>query len=80
MKLAWRGSQASLSGRLRAAACPCAAKSAFATAGAIGGMPGSPTPPDLLVAGHDVHLDARHLVHPQQPVVVEVRLLDARRP
>ncbi len=38
---------------------------------------GSPTPPDLLRARHDVHLDLRHLVHAQHRVVVEVRLLHA---
>ena len=71
-----RGSHASLSGRSRSL-FPVAAKSAFATAGAIGGVPGSPTPPGLLVAGQDVHLDVRHLGHPQDLVIVEVALDDA---
>src|SRR5512142_2366037 len=31
------------------------------------------------LARHDVHLDLRHLVHPEQLIVVEVALLDATR-
>ena len=70
------GPHASLSGSRRSL-WPVAAKTAFATAGAIGGTPGSPTPLGRLGARHDVHLDDRHLEEAQGPVVVEVRLLHA---
>ena len=56
---------------------PVAAKIALVTAGAIGGVPGSPMPPGCLAARHDVHLDLGHLAHAQHRVVVEVALLDA---
>ena len=55
---------------------PVAAASALATAGAITGTPGSPTPDGFGRRRHDVHLDGRHLVDAQERVVVEVRLLD----
>ena len=45
---------------------------ALATAGAIGGTPGSPTPVGFSVERHDRHLDLRHLVDAQRAVGVEV--------
>ena len=59
---------------------PVAAKIAFSTAGAATAIVGSPTPPQKPPDGDDDRLDLRHLVHPQHRVVVEVGLLDARRP
>ena len=65
----------SVSGRLRNLD-PVAAKTAFATAGAIGGVPGSPMPVGLLVLGTTCTSTTGIFVHPQQRIVVEVRLLD----
>ena len=50
---------------------------ALATAGAIGGTPGSPTPPGFASLGTMCTSTSRHLVHPQHRVVVEVALLHA---
>ena len=60
-----------------AAACSVSANTAFATAGAIGAVAGSPMPPICAPARDDVHRDLRHLVHAAAPVVVEVALLHA---
>ena len=67
--------QPSVSGNTRRR-LPVAAEMALATAGAIDGAPGSPTPVGGSARRHDMHLDRRHLVDAQRRVVVEVRLLD----
>ncbi len=59
---------------------PVAANTALATAGASGGVPGSPTPPhswEYLFSGREeIRLDLGHLVHAQSAIVVEVGLLN----
>ena len=58
---------------------PVAAKMALQSAGAIGGTPGSPTPPSGMAksAGDQVQPDLpRRDVHARDLVVVEVALLD----
>ena len=56
---------------------PVAANTAFITAGATGGRPGSPIPVGGSVALHDVHVHLGHLGEAQHLEVVEVRLLAA---
>ena len=48
------------------------AKTALATAGAIGGSPGSPTPPGGLSGGNHVHVYRRHLSHRQQGIIAKL--------
>jgi hypothetical protein len=58
---------------------PVAAKMALQSAGANGGTPGSPTPPDGIEAVlHDVGAGlGRRFVNAHHMIVVEVALLDA---
>ena len=56
---------------------PVAANTAFATAGAAGGTPGSPMPPRAVSALDDMHVHLGRLAHPQEFIVREVLRLDA---
>ena len=56
---------------------PVTANTAFAIAGAAHGTPGSPMPPDFLVALHNVGFNLRTLIHAHHRKSIEVRLLQA---
>ena len=60
----------------RRTALPVSLRTAFATAGPIGGVPGSPTPVGDASEAMIAHLDLRHLMEFQRRVVMEVRLRD----
>ena len=71
-----RGLYAIRSGMLRSR-CPVAAKIALATAGAIGDVPGSPTPPTTSARlSIEVHRHLGRIGQADRVVVREVRLLD----
>src|SRR3989442_1204706 len=56
---------------------PVAANIALQTAGAMGGVPGSPTPPGASLLGTMCTSTTRHLGNPQHRIVVEVTLRHA---
>ena len=55
---------------------PVSFRQALATAGPIGGTPGSPTPVGASVDGMTATSIVRHLVDAQHAIVVEIRLLN----
>ena len=60
---------------------PVAAKIAFATAAATGGVAGSPAPPQISAAArHQMHVDLRRLGKAHHAIGVEIALHRARRP